>query len=162
MKHILLPALDEARTTVAMQETLEVEDVPAGVRLLHSPAFVDGIAGGDVVTLEPGLLQGFRVVSRGGNLAVLTVFPTAELRGQAEPELSKAVRALQGVCDGGPPRMLVFTVPVSSGFPAVDALFNTVPERWPGAVWYYGNVYAADHTPLNWWLLPWERSLKGP
>ena len=152
MKHILLPALDEAQTRVVTREMLEVEDVPSGLRLLHSPALVDGIAGGDVITLEPESLQGFKVVSRGGNLAVVTVFPTTELRAQAEPELSIDVRAIGGVCDGGPPRMLVFTVPVSTGFSTVEELFNTVPSRWPATVWYFGNVYAADQTPINWWL----------
>jgi hypothetical protein len=151
VRHILLPALDEARTRVVTQEMLEVEDVPDGFRLLHSPAFVDGIAGGDVIAADPEALQGFRVLSRGGNLAVVVVFPLPALRQQAEEQLSRQVEALRGVCDGGPPRMLVFTIPASDGFSAVEALFNTVPRRWPGATWYFGNVYAADHkTPLNW------------
>jgi hypothetical protein len=154
MKHILLPALDDARSRVVSSEMLEVEDVEGGVRLLHSPAFIDGIAGGDVIVVDPSALEGFELVSRGGNLAVVVIFPTTEIRTVAEPELARDVAALGGVCDGGPSRMLVFTVPVSSGFTATEQLFNTVPSRWPGAIWYYGNVYGADQTPLNWWVIP--------
>ena len=148
----MLPVLDDANAEARIQETLEVEDVPEGCRLLHSPALVDGIAGGDVITVDPHSLQGFTVVSRGGNVAVVVLFPDPRVREQAERELSPPVQALRGVCDGGPPKVLVFTIPASSGFAAIEGLFNTVPGRWPGATWYFGNVYAPDQqTPLNWW-----------
>ena len=148
----MLPVLDDANAQVKTQETLEVEDVPQGCRLLHSPAFVDGIAGGDVIAVDPEALPGFTIVSRGGNVAVVVLLPDGDVREQIEREMSPQVQALRGVCDGGPPGVLVFTIPASSGFASIEAVFDTVPGRWPGATWYFGNVYAADQTPLNWWL----------
>ena len=71
MEHILLPVLDEARTREVTKEMLEVEPTSTGLRLLHSPAYVDGIAGGDVIELDVAQLSGYRLVSRGGNLAVV-------------------------------------------------------------------------------------------
>jgi hypothetical protein len=151
MEHILLPVLDDARTREVTKEMLEVERTSTGMRLLHSPAYVDGIAGGDVIELDVAQLSGYRVVSRGGNLAVVVIFTSDEQRRQAETELAASVRRLRGVCDGGPARVLVFTIPVTSGFASVEEVFGAVPQRFPGAVWYFGNVYAADQQPLNWW-----------
>jgi hypothetical protein len=151
MEHILLPVLDEARTREVTKEMLEVEPAPTGLRLLHSPAYVDGIAGGDVIELDVAQLSGYRVVSRGGNLAVVVIFTSEEQRCQAETQLGASVRHLRGACDGGPPRVLVFTIPVTSGFASVEEVFGALTQGFPGAVWYFGNVYAADRQPLNWW-----------
>jgi DNA-binding MarR family transcriptional regulator len=56
----------------------------------------------------------------------------------------------EGAADDG--RILVFTIPVKVGFPAIEAVFRTYVADDPGAQWLYGNVYADDGvTLLNWW-----------
>ena len=141
MEHILLPVLDESRTREVTREMLEVERTSTGLRLLHSPAYVDGIAGGDVIELDDAQLSGYRLASRGGNLAVVVIFTSQDQREEAETQLAAGARQLDGQCDGGPPRVLVFTIPVASGFASIEGLFGAVPQRFPGAVWYLGNVH---------------------
>ena len=152
MEHITLPVLDDRGSRVMSREMLEVErEGPDTVRLLHSPAFVAGVARGDLLELDGTLLEGFRVVERSGMLAAVAAFASAEHRQQAEGQLGLEVQALGGVCEGGPGHALVFSIPVRNGFPAVEAFLDAVPRRFPGAQWYFGNVYGPDGKPLNWW-----------
>ena len=64
-----------------------------------------------------------------------------------------AVEQFGGVCDGGGNTHLVFSVPVSFGFPAVEALFNDLMAEYIGSSWLFGNVYDPwnDFKPLGWW-----------
>ena len=66
-------------------------------------------------------------------------------------KLIDAIMLLGGACEGGPPRMLVFTVPVSAGFGPIEATFNAAREGLDGASWWYGNVLDKDDRPLGWW-----------
>lgn len=111
---------------------------------------MQGIAAGDEFRLlgEDGA---FAVTRRGGNLAI-QVF-SAEPVGPLQATLTQRVARLGGRLDGSIERGLSFTVPVSVGFPAVEALFNAWVDEYPGWEWYYGNVYdpADGATPLGWW-----------
>jgi hypothetical protein len=74
VKHITLPVFSDDGS-LKTREVLEVDPVPPGrCRLLHSPAFVDGLAAGDVIELDERERCGFRLVSRAGNLAVIVAF----------------------------------------------------------------------------------------
>jgi len=123
MQHLTIPVLDEKQQKVISQEVLEAEPTDDGCwRLLHSPAFVWGVARGDVLRLDPSTLCGFVLVARAGNVAVVVASPSGEeaaCRRILEPEIVE----LGGVCEGGPPRMLVFSIPVAIGFPTIEALF---------------------------------------
>ena len=131
--------------------SLAVADADGLVRLVHSPALVDGIAASDLLELDPSALCGFRVIMRGGRVAVVFVLPSAEVRAQAQSDLSKQIRTLGGLCDGGPQLTLVFSVPVTAGFPAIERFFTDARARFPGSEWWFGNVYDADGKPLEWW-----------
>jgi len=123
-------------------------------RLLHSPAYVEGIASGDVIELDQSLRSEFRVVSRARNLAVIVGFKKPEDKLSAKAKrLEESVQTMGGVVDGGPARVLVLTVPVSSGFQAVESLLAAFVQEVPGATWWYGNVYESGDPsrPLNWW-----------
>jgi Domain of unknown function (DUF4265) len=103
--HITLPILDERGTRVESHEVLEVEHESDGtVRLTHSPAFVAGIARGDLIALDAAAWSGFRILERGGMLAAVVSFSAVEQRQEAEPSLSDEVRSLGGMCEGGPGR----------------------------------------------------------
>jgi hypothetical protein len=153
MLHITLPVFhDDGR--LATREVLEVEAVAKDqYRLLHSPAYVEGIASGDVIELDDSLRLGFRLISRAGNLAVVVVFGKPEDKSAQAIRLETSIQAIGGVVDGGPARALVLTVPVSSGFQAVESVLTTFVQQVPGASWWYGNVYEAGDPsrPLNWW-----------
>lgn len=118
-------------------------------QLVRSPAFVKGIAAGDVIKLNSEDGQ-FELVRRSGNLAI-RVISKQEIGPVAEaitPELEK----LGGALDSETPRMLVYSIHVSCGFATIEALFNAALDEQ--STWFYGNVYdpADGVTPLNWWL----------
>lgn len=153
IQHITLPVFhDDGR--LATREVLEVEPVGTNrYRLLHSPACVEGIAAGDVIELDQSLQSGFQLLSRAGNLAVIVVFEKPEDKSAQAQRLEESVQTIGGVVDGGPARVLVLTVPVSSGFQAVEGLLEAFTREVPGSSWWYGNVYEAGDPsrPLNWW-----------
>jgi len=94
------------------------------------------------------------VIHRGGNVAVVVAFEQeADRAGEPVARLVRAMEALGGVPEGGPARMLVLTVPVRAGFPAVEKLLNGLARELPGSHWWYGNVYERGDAarPLNWW-----------
>lgn len=130
-------------------EQLQVKVDDKGLcQLVKSPAFIKGLAAGDVIALNPATDQ-FEIQTRSGNLCI-RVFSknnTALLNEAITPELEK----LGGQLDIETPRMLVYTIHVSCGFSAIEDILN----RHIGAdsTWLYGNVYDPTDgtTPLNWW-----------
>lgn len=119
-QHLLL--LIEYRDGQPLKEPVHVQVLgPGAYRLLYSPGFVQGIAAGDEFRL-PGEDGAFEVTRRGGNLAIqlFSLEPVAPF----QAELAEQVQRLGGTLDGAIERGLVFTVPVSAGFPAVETLFN--------------------------------------
>ena len=118
-------------------------------QLVRSPAFVKGLAGGDIIKMDKDSGQ-FELQERSGNLCI-RVFSKADIRPVAEaltPELEK----LGGDLDIETPRMLVYTIHVSCGFEAIEEIMNQ--GMHDGSAWWYGNVYSLEdgETPLNWWL----------
>jgi hypothetical protein len=147
--HLLL--LIEYRKGQPLKEPVHVEVVGHGIfRLRYSPGFVQGIAAGDEFRLltDDGA---FEVTQRSGNLSV-QVFSTVPVAPH-KAELAQRVARLGGTLDGAIERGLTFTVPLSAGFPAVEAVFNGWVAEHPQWEWYFGNVYdpADGVTPLGWW-----------
>jgi len=150
LKHIRLPVLDDTGARTIGQEVIEVEPIDStSYRLLHSPAFVDGIAAGDVIELVESL-AGFRVCSRSGNVAVVIAFGSDEAKGAATQALAEGIALFGGTVDGGPGRMKVCTIPVASGFSQIERLFQALCSD-DQATWWFGNVYGTDGEPLRWW-----------
>jgi hypothetical protein len=120
---------------------------PGRYRIVASPGLVLGVAAGDVIETI-GDEGGFRVVSRGGNLAI-QLFGDNCLVDEHLHELSGLSHAI----DGRAQNLTVLTVPVRLGFARVEAALNDFCLRHPGIKWYYGNVYDPTDgvTPLNWW-----------
>jgi len=146
-----LNLLIEMKDGVPRAEPVHVQPLPSGKYiLLHSPGFVEGIAGGDEFELvsPEGL---FQVTKRGGNLAV-QIFSEDSI-GNYLPQLSSIASSLGGVLDGNISQGAVLTIPVTTGFPAIEAALNAFVLTAPSCTWYYGNVYspADGTTPLLWW-----------
>ena len=152
MEHLSLPVLDAQETRVVGAETLEVERLDdGGFRLLHSPAFVWGIAAGDVIELHGDDLAGFRVRARARNVAVVLVVPDAAGRETALVQrLIEDVASFDGRCEGGPARALVFTIPAEAGLRRISTLFDRFCESLEGTSWWYGNVLDRNDQRLAW------------
>lgn len=132
-------------------EKLQVRELETGaMQLVQSPAFMKGLASGDVIRCDlPN--QEFEIVQRSGNLN-LRVFSRDNIDVLLEaltPELEK----LGGELDIETPRMLVYSIHVSCGFSAIEDILNQHVGKDGRSAWMYGNVYdpVDGTTPLNWW-----------
>jgi uncharacterized protein DUF4265 len=131
-----------------------VRVAPSEYEILGSPALAAGCAAGDRVRL---LADGrFEVVARGGNVC-LVIVPRTPPGDGAVGVLRDAVENVAGLVETpADKRFIVATVPVGSGFPAIEA----VAVEWTSrndAEWYYGNVYDEDDRPIGWWENPDDR-----
>lgn len=120
-------------------------------QLVRSPAFVKGLASGDIIRLDSDR-QHFEIVQHSGNLAVV-VLSRGNVKALSEaltPELEK----LGGQLDMETDRMLVYSVHVSLGFQTIEDILNKHIGPASESIWQYGNVYdpADGQTPLNWWV----------
>ena len=116
--------------------------------ILGSPGLATGCAAGDRVRI---LADGrFEIATRGGNVCVV-IYPHMPPDDSAVASLQDAFEKLAGLVEASQDkRVVVATVPVSAGFPAIEA----VVVEWTSsnnAEWYYGNVYDEDDRPLGWW-----------
>ena len=151
MIHIKLPIFDENRCPRG-HETLEVEPVGSCVKLLHSPAFIDGIAAGDIVQLDSETESGFTVKTRSGNICIIVAFKDSAAKAAHGPRVSSKIEALGGLCEGGPRDLLVLTVPHSAGLKEIESAVSNCRVETPTFEWWFGNVWGTDHPPT---LHPW-------
>jgi hypothetical protein len=150
MQHVVLPILDASHSTVEGHETLEMEELSPGFwRLLHSPAFVLGVARGDVVRVDAQLLAGFEVHERSGFIAVSVFLPKGV--GASTSSLESSVRGLGGIPEGGPENVAVFSVPVSVGFSAIEKVFAEFSAAQSGVEWAFSNVYGHRGEVMECW-----------
>ena len=150
MQHVVLPILDASHSAVEGHETLEMEEVSPGLwRLLHSPAFVLGIARGDVVRLDAQVPAGFEVHERSGFIAVTVSLPKGV--NASTSSLESSVRGLGGIPEGGPENVAVFSVPASVGFPAIEEVFTEFSSVQGGVEWAFSNVYGQRGEVLECW-----------
>ncbi|MBB6520295.1 DUF4265 domain-containing protein [Pseudoteredinibacter isoporae] len=145
----LFAGLDANGQAVIERMPVKISEEDDSCQLVKSPAFVKGIASGDTIKLRPGS-QDFELIKRSGNLCI-RVLSRGEIASLAEslaPELEK----LGGELDTETERMLVFSIHVSCGFQAIEALLNKHVDG-QSSIWLYGNVYDPKdgETPLNWW-----------
>lgn len=124
--------------------------------LLASPGFATGVASGDEIEFVPSEKTGYRVVKRSGNICVQLFLNKCEQHERLM--IADIVRAIGGWLDGGKDSLgigslLIFTIPISKGFGAIEQAMSQITERFDVDRWMYGNVYntADGTTPLNWW-----------
>lgn len=136
------------------RERVIVERQPEGrYRIAATPGFVEGMAAGDVIELPRDDPLGFKVVSRGGNLAVRFTCADEPQFETATAFLSGRLAEMDGYLDATmAARGLTYTIPLRDGFAAIERVFGEALTRFPGSAWWFGNVYDANDQPLNWWL----------
>lgn len=132
-------------------EKLPVLELATGeLQLVKSPAFVKGLASGDVIKFLPATGE-FEIVQHSGNLSVriFSKNTISQIADALTPELEK----LGGDLDIETARMLVYSIHVSCGFNTIEEIINRALGASGDSIWMYGNVYdpADGETPLNWW-----------
>lgn len=151
IKEIKLVAGEQNDGRPVMESILAVEPQTDQYQLLKSPAFVRGLARGDLIQYDSELGT-HTVLKRSGNLSV-RVFAKADietLTGRIVPELEK----LGGELDFSNERMLILSIHVSCGFTAIEDMLNSAVGDGQNAAWMYGNVYQLENgelVPMNWW-----------
>jgi hypothetical protein len=138
------------RSGQPVYEVLPAEGLDGGIYVLRgSPGLVYGCAGGDRIRVDAN--GGFDVERRGGNLC-LRIYPTGTPTDSDVEPLISAFARLDGIVEmPASRRFIVITVPVSAGFPAVEAAAATWASAH-GCGWQYGNVYDEHDQPLHWWI----------
>lgn len=136
-------------------ETIQAEyldDDPKRVRLLRSPLFARNIASGDIINLINPAIAQYELERRSGNLCV-RVFRKQDIE-EVDDFLTPSLEKLGGARDLVSERGIVYSVHVSLGFKAIEALLDAACKACADTVWYYGNVYDPEDgvTPLQWWL----------
>lgn len=141
-----LPLNDRAEIV----EEVLVEKLDANrYRIGSSPGMLQGLAAGDVISLDAEATSGFKLLERGGNVCV-HVYCDAAQRDEVQAALTQVLGSIGGVLDGTMGQTgLCFTIPVAAGFTVIEGAL----QRVVGDEWSYSNVYdAATDAPLNWWL----------
>lgn len=120
------------------------------------PAFAWGLAYGDTFRIVDAVEGHFALLQRSGDITM-----RAYIRGTLDRPEVHALRDALGraggrheiALDHAPGCMehslLLLSVGVAFGFPAIEALLGTLPAS--DCEWEYGNVYGRDGQPLNWW-----------
>ena len=90
------------------------------------------------------------MLRRGGNVR-LVLLPAVAPDDPDVATLDTELQRLGGIAELPPDRcFIVVTIPVTVGFPVIEAVVNS----WTidhGCAWEYGNVYDDDGNPLGWW-----------
>jgi hypothetical protein len=133
----------------AVFEQVLVDDLGQGrFRIVATPTLVPGVAAGDTVSFAKDAVT-FKVLARGNNLAV-------QFHGGAgvADDIAERITGIGGILHGQRGDVAVFTVPVRSGFPVIEAALDAICAYHPGVEWYFGNVYDPSDgvTLLNWWV----------
>ena len=115
-------------------------------RVLFSPGLAYGVAAGDEIEVDPD--GRFKVVARGGNLAVR--FLCASGTTGIEQKLTEQVVSIGGRLDGRVRNGLAYTVPATVGRGVIGELFGAAKRETPEALWEYGNVYEEDGQLMEW------------
>lgn len=147
VKHIdLLVEQGKFRT-----QPVEVEQITQNkFKVLYTPGMVEGIASEDHIEITDYDTGEFKVIKRGGNVAI-KIFSKVKIANYME-EIENALLPIGGKCDGAIAKACVWTVKLSeTSFSKIDSAMNSVISVVPESVWWYGNVYDKSDKPLNWW-----------
>lgn len=138
----------DGNPVVERLQVIDAED--DGVVLLRSPAFIKGLAKGDLIKLNRED-RAFELVKRSGNLCI-RVFAREDIEQLAE-DMTPLIEKLGGELDMETERMLVYSIHVSCGFEKIEKILSDHVGEETESAWLYGNVYdpADGVTPLNWW-----------
>ena len=132
-------------------QPVEVESISPNVyRILYSPGFVEDVAAGDVIRVTNEEAGAFEVIEYGGNVSV-KISDTSPII-ERLPEIDGFLSKVNARRDGNLEYVAVWTIPVESGFEAIEVAVAKACELLEEPAWWYGNVYDSQNNPINWWL----------
>jgi len=113
------------------------------------------VAVGDTVRVVDKESGKFDVIARGGQVTI-RVFVSGSLNRPDVSALIDSVVQAKGQYEIGKndtdisgASLLLLSLDAQIGFPKIESLLRAV--EGPDVKWEYGNVYASDGRPLNWW-----------
>jgi hypothetical protein len=119
------------------------------------PAFLFGVAPGDMIRVTNSDSGEFQIVARGGNVAI-RLFLKGTLDREDVSELIERVTSVGGTYEVGfnkdnPERtsLLLLSVGIDKGFGFIEQIMKGSSAT--GWEWEYANVYDKLGKPLNWW-----------
>ena len=154
---------DHVQVAVEGSTTSGVEHVPAHNLgdhtwlLLRSPLYALQLAAGDTIRITNETTGEFEFIARGGNVAVHFYLAERDLNdlqatASVARKIAPEIKALGGCMDAQTAGLIVYTIPIVAGFPAIEKLFETAIDEFPGAQWQYTNVFdQKTGEPLLWW-----------
>jgi len=154
-EHVRIAVTDAARPGTEQVPARRIGD--SEWQLLRSPLYATEVAAGDAIRLTNKDTGEYEIVARGGNVCVQFYLGEADVDdGEATTRAADAIgrdlALLGGTMDAHTRGLIVFTMPVDAGFPAIEKVFAAATARHPGAEWQYSNVYdPATGEPLGWW-----------
>jgi hypothetical protein len=116
--------------------------------ILGSLALAYGFAAGDRLRVADD--STYEVLRRGGNLCIRSYPATAPSEADVAALMTE-FEPLSGLVEMPPDRrFVVITVPMTAGFPAVEAAVDgwATARAWD---WEYGNTYDEQGNALGWW-----------
>lgn len=154
---------NHVKVAVKGSATSGVELVPAqslgdnNWLLLTSPLYALQLAAGDTIKITDHETGKFEIVARSGNVAIQFYLPedetdNANATANVVKKLTPEVIALAGRLDGQTAGLIVFTIPITAGFAAIEKIFDRAASEFSGSQWQYSNVYdVKTGEPLRWW-----------
>ena len=156
-------AHNHVKVAVEGSATSGVESVPAqslgdsNWLLLRSPLYALQLAAGDTIRITNQEAGTFEIVARGGNVAIQFYLSEdesddAQATANVAWKVTPQVVGLGGRLDGQTAGLIVYTIPITAGFPAIEKLFEMAANELSGSQWQYSNVYdVRTGEPLRWW-----------
>lgn len=156
-------AHNHVKVAVEGSTTRGVESVPAQSQgdgywlLLRSPLYALQLAAGDTIRITNHEAGTFEVVARGGNVAIQFYLSSdesddAQATANVALKITPKVVSLGGRMDGQTAGLIVYTIPITVGFSAIERIFEAAAAEFSGSQWQYSNVYDVETgEPLRWW-----------
>ena len=125
--------------------------------LLRSPLYAMQLAAGDTIRIIDHETGKFDIVVRSGNVAIqlyLSEDESDDAQATANVALNVTPKVIElgGRLDGQTAGLIVYSIPITAGFSAIEKIFEKATKEFSGALWQYTNVYdASTGESLNWW-----------
>ena len=131
-------------------ERLQVIESEEGLVLARSPAFIKGVAKGDLIAFNEED-HSFELKKRAGNICVKVM--GHDVISELNQDLTPVIEKLGGELDVETERMLVYSIHVICAFQKIENILNDYIDEDEEQIWLYGNIYDPKDgvTPLNWW-----------
>jgi hypothetical protein len=154
-EHVLIEVID---AEPAGSEHVPARKLESGEwEVIRSPLYATEVAAGDIIKVIDADKGKFEITSRGMNICIQFYLGESEANdvkatSRLAEEIDILVKPINGRIDAATAGLISLTIPVASGFSAIEGVLELAVEKSPGAQWQYANVYdPVTGDPLGWW-----------